>query len=303
MKRALAFAAILLVALGALYMAERKTRSDVVSPKAVTNMAADWQRDVSRAPLRLTRLSDAEETRIGEELAAQYGRTEAAFTPEEQALERYVKSVGGRVAARAKRKLAYRFHLIPSASLINAFALPGGHVFIGSGLLDEMTSEDELAYVLGHEIEHIDHYHAAERVQIEAQLKHLNLDLVAALASIPMSLWQAGYTKEEEFEADREGLRAAVSAGYSAEGATKMLERFERLHSEYVIHAKTPTEELGKLAIEGLVSYFRSHPLPSERLTQVRDLIAREHLPTRPTKPFRIEYEVRSPKAKPLTEP
>jgi beta-barrel assembly-enhancing protease len=293
-KRALTFAAILLVSLAALYMAQRRTRTDVVSPNAITNMAADWQRDVSRAPLHLTRLTDSEETRIGDELAQQYVGQNAAFSPEEQALERYVKSVGGRVAAHAKRKLSYRFHLIPSSGFINAFALPGGHVFIGSGLLDEMTSEDELAFVLGHEIEHIDHYHAVERVQIEAQLRHLNLDVVAAIASIPMSLWQAGYSKDEEFEADREGLRATVSTGYSAQGATRMLERYDSLRSEYVIHAKTPPEELGKLAIEGLESYFRSHPLPSERLAQVRDLIAREHLATPPTKPFRVEYEVRS---------
>ena len=101
--------------------------------------------------------------------------------PEMQATEKYVNQIGGRVAAHTKRKLPYRFHLIPSRDLINAFALPGGHVFVGQGLLDRMTSEDELAFVLGHELEHIDHYHAVERVQIEAQLKNLDLDVVAAL--------------------------------------------------------------------------------------------------------------------------
>jgi predicted Zn-dependent protease len=291
-KRALAFAAVVLVAVAAIYFAERKPRTDAVSPNAVVNMAADWQRDLSRAPLHVTRISDIEETRIGDELAHRYDQESDPYSAEEQALQRYVNAVGGRVAAHAQRKLSYRFHLVPNEYLINAFALPGGHVFIGKGLLDQMTSEDELAFVLGHEIEHIDHYHAVERVQVEAQLKHLNLDVVAAIASIPMSLWQAGYTKQEEFEADREGLRAAVSAGYSAQGAIKMLNNFDRLHSEYVIHAKTPTEELSRMAIEGLEGYFRSHPLPAERLAQVTDLIAREHLATPPLKPFRIEYEV-----------
>lgn len=64
-----------------------------------------------------------------------------------------MSEVGDRVAARAHRKLPYRFHLVANLDLINAFALPGGHVFVGLGLLHQMTGEDELACVLGHEIE------------------------------------------------------------------------------------------------------------------------------------------------------
>ena len=80
----------------------------------------------------------------------------------------YVSRVGAKVAARAHRKLPYKFHYIPNMDFVNAFALPGGHVYIGAGLVALMDSEDELAAVLGHEIEHIDHYHCAERVQTEA---------------------------------------------------------------------------------------------------------------------------------------
>jgi len=108
-----------------------------------------------------------------------------------------------------------------------------------------------------------------------------------------MSLWQAGYSKDEEAEADREGLRIAVAAGYSAQGAVNLLERWTQLHREYVIHAETPTDELGQVAIEGLAGYFRSHPLPLERLAQVNEIIARDHLATgKPLKPFRFEYEI-----------
>jgi predicted Zn-dependent protease len=295
MRRALAFAVVLLVGAGALYFAQRRTGHEAVSPNAVVNVVADWQRDISRAPMRVSRISDDEETRIGDELTAQYETAQPSQTPETQALEHYVRQVGGRVAAHAKRKLAYRFHLIPSSDFINAFALPGGHIFIGQGLLDQLRSEDELAFVLGHEIEHVDHYHAVERVQVEAQLKHLNLDIVAGIAQIPISLWQAGYSKDEEFEADREGMRAAVAAGYSAQGSVKLLERFSKLHREYVIHAETPTEELNQLAVDGLMGYFRSHPLPSERLAQAKEVIAQDHLATEPPlKPFHIEYEVTS---------
>ena len=291
MKRILALAAVLLVAVGALYLAQRHTRHDAVSANAVVDVVADWQRDVTRVPMRLTRISDAEEMQIGNQLAKQYAAPSP--NPEERALEQYLNEVGGHVAAHAKRKLVWHFHLLSDTSFINAFALPGGHIFVGTGLLDQLNSEDELAFVLGHEIEHVDHYHAAERVQIEAKLRHLDLDIVGQLASIPMSLWQAGYSKDEEFEADREGLRVSVAAGYSALGAVTLLDRWTQLHREYVIHAETPTDELSQLAIEGLAGYFRSHPLPSERLAQVNQVIGQDHLSTdKPLKPFHIEYEV-----------
>jgi len=96
-----------------------------------------------------------------------------------------------------------------------------------------------------------------------------------------MSLWQAGYSKEQEFEADREGLRLAALAGYSPQGAIDMLNRFEDLDREYVIHAETPPEELSQVAVEGLEGYFRTHPLPSERLAQARAVIAQDGLDAR----------------------
>jgi len=295
MKSVLAMVAILLIAGVALYLAQQRKREDVVSVNAVVDAAADWQRDLTRVRMHLTRISDEQETRIGDQLAKQYASTEPAETAELAAMERYVNDVGARVAAHAKRKLAFRFHLIPNVDLVNAFALPGGHVFIGQGLLDQMTSEDELAFVLGHEIEHIDHYHAVERVQIEAQLNKLNLDIVAAVAEIPISLWQDGYSKDQEFEADREGIRIASAAGYSPQGAVNMLERWTKLRNEYVIHAETPTSELSQLAIQGLTGYFRTHPLPSERLAQANQVIAQDRLPlNRPLKPFHVEYEVTS---------
>ena len=152
-----------------------------------------------------------------------------------------------------------------------------------------MTSEDELACVLGHEIEHIDHYHAVERIQIEAQLKRLDLDAIAALAQIPIGLWQAGYSKEQELEADREGIRLAAAAGYSPQGAVNLMNRLAELHREYVIHASTPVDELSQVAIEGLQGYFRSHPLPEERLDQARKVIAEDGLDaTKPLTPLAI---------------
>lgn len=278
MKRMVALAVVLLVAAAALYLAQRRVHKDAVSASAVVDTAADWQRDLTRVPMHLTRLTDAQETRIGDELVQQYIDAMPAATGESQATQRYIGKVGERVASHARRKLEYRVHLIADPDFINAFALPGGHVFIGQGLLDQMKSEDELAFVLGHEIEHIDHYHAVERVQIEAQLHNLDLDVLAGIAGIPMSLWQAGYSKDEEFEADREGLSIASAAGYSPQGAIMLLTTFERLDREYVIASDTPADELSQIAIDGLEGYFRTHPLPAERLAQANRIIAEDHL-------------------------
>jgi len=293
MKQVLALTAILIIAGTSLYYAQRRNHADAVSANAVVDLAADWQRDLSRVPMRITRISDQEELRIGNELAQQYESYEAVQSPEARTIERYIDEVGNHVATHSKRKLPFRFHLVSDGNLINAFALPGGHIFVGQGLLDRMTSEDELAFVLGHEIEHVDHYHAVERVQIEAQLKNLNLGAMAGLAQIPLSLWQIGYSKDEELEADREGLRLASASGYSAKGAVNLLERWAQLRREYVIHAENPTEELSQLAIEGLTGYFRTHPLPSERLAQADDVIVQDRLPMdKPLKPLRVQREI-----------
>ena len=293
MKRLAAFFAVLVVGVAALYFSQRRQDSTPVSANAVVEIAADAQRDLSRAPMRLTRLSDDEEIAIGNQLAEQYPAVNAQLTPEEQATQNYIRRVGNTVAANAHRKLPYSFYLLPDRATINAFSLPGGHVYIEEGLLDLMTSEDQLAVVLGHEIEHIDHYHCAERVQIEARLRNLKLDVLGALLQIPISAWEAGYNKDEELEADREGMRLAVLGGYSPYGAVSLFEEFSKLQDEYIIHARTPGQELSDLAIQSLEGYFRSHPLSSERLAQANRVIAQEGWQDRKAqKPFRVEFQV-----------
>ena len=95
--------------------------------------------------------------------------------------------------------------------------------------------------------------------------------------AIPAAIFEAGYSKDQELEADREGTHLAVWAGYSPLGAVRMFETFDRLYQEYVRRAQSPQEELSRVAIQTLEGYFRSHPLPSERIEQIRKLIADEH--------------------------
>ena len=295
MKRAVGFVLVLGLGVAAIYYSQHRTTPTTVSANGLVAMMADAQRDLSRAPMRVTRVSDGEEIAIGNQLAQQYAQVPGNLTPGEQGLESYVQHVGESVAAHAHRRLPYSFHLVADRNMINAFSLPGGAVYVGEGLTTLMTSEDQLAVVLGHEVEHIDHYHCVERVQIEARLRHLQLDIVGALLQIPLAVWEAGYNKDEEMEADREGIRLAVLGGYSPYGAVSLFERFGKLQKEYVIHAESPEDELSELAMQSLAGYFRSHPQASERLAQANGLIAQEGWQGRKEqKAFRVEYEVRN---------
>jgi beta-barrel assembly-enhancing protease len=129
-------------------------------------------------------------------------------------------------------------------------------------------------------------------VQIEAQSRKLHLEILGELAQLPIELWQAGYSKDQELEADREGMMLAVSSSYSPYGSVKLFERFSRMEQEYVIHARTPEQEISQLAIQGLAGYFRSHPPTSERLAQANQIILSQNWQDRKSlKPFRVAYD------------
>jgi predicted Zn-dependent protease len=167
---------------------------------------------------------------------------------------------------------------------VNAFALPGGHIFIGKGLISLMDSEDELADVLGHEVDHIDRYHCAERVQLEARTRKIPL---SGLMQLPIAIFQAGYSKEQELEADREGTLLATHAGYSAEGAVRMFERLGRMQPASSKNRKgSPLGQVPRIAIQSLTGYFRSHPYPEERKEQIERMIANGKLVAKAERPL-----------------
>ncbi|MGH9642574.1 MAG: M48 family metalloprotease, partial [Terriglobales bacterium] len=288
MKRWILLAGILLLAIASIVESERRKLDVPPSPSALLYLVADTEQELTRMPVSFTRMSDAEEIHIGDELAKYYASGESPeTTPENTIIEHYLRRVGEQVARNAHRRLPYKFHYLPNSYLINAFALPGGHVFVGGGLLAIMDSEDELAAVLGHEIEHIDHYDCSERVQREQALRKLPL---GGLIAIPIEVFEAGYNKDQELQADRDGTKLAVEAGYSANGAVRMFETFARLYEEYEGRAKTPQEELSRVALQTLEGYFRSHPLPSERIAQVQRLIANEGWTARPERDLAVAY-------------
>ncbi|HUJ41846.1 MAG TPA: M48 family metalloprotease [Candidatus Acidoferrales bacterium] len=277
--------AVLLAAVG-LVMSEMRKPDVPVSPAPLLFFLADTQRELTRMPMAVTRLPDDEEIRIGSQLAREY---EAMFprvqgNAEAQAVQDYIQKVGTAVAQHAHRKLPYQFHYVPDVNFINAFALPGGHVFIGEGLLALMTTEDALAAILGHEIEHIDHYHCAERLQIELAMRRIPL---AGVAALPVAVFVAGYTKDQELEADREGAKLAAAAGYSPLEVIAVFEEFDKLYKQTHDRSRNPAEEVSRVAMQTLEGYFRSHPLPQERIAAVRREVG--SLPAPPSRPLEFQ--------------
>ena len=280
------------LSVAAIVTSERHKVDAPASPAAVLYLVADTEQELTRMPVNFTRMSDDEEIQIGDEIARMYGASfpENNKKDEVATVEKYLNQVGGVLTARTHRKLPYRFHYIPNEYMINAFALPGGHVYVGAGLLGLMDSEDELAAVLGHEIEHVDHYHCADRAQQEQALRRIPL---GGLVAIPVLVFQAGYSKDHELEADREGTRLAVQAGYSANGAMRMFEEFDRMYKRYRVQrarASSPQEELSDVAMQTLEGYFRSHPLPAERSAQVQKMIATEGWPAHSERDLAVAY-------------
>jgi predicted Zn-dependent protease len=289
MRRWFPLALIVIAGLAALIAAQYQRVRTQPSPQAILSTVADAEREVARVPAHLDHMSDAEEIAVGSALAQSY---ESAWKLDQQSeaakrVEAYLQTVGALVAGHATRKLPYRFHYVARPSFVNAFALPGGHVFVGEGLLKLVQSEDALAAVIGHEVEHVDLRHCAERAETEANLRHLGL--AGDLLSLPVNVFTASYSKDQELEADRYGTALAVDASYSPEGILQLLDAFGRLEGKAEHGADrsgSPIDEATQVSLETLQGYLRSHPPAAERKEQIEHLMRSERWPKPTLRPL-----------------
>lgn len=205
-----------------------------------------------------------EEAKIGREAAA----TLLGASPllEDEAMQRYVNRVGRWVALQSERpELPWRFAIIDHPN-VNAFAAPGGYVFITRGLMFQLRNEAELAGVLGHEIMHVVRKHHLEALQSEARLKLAGSVASAALeqrgkdasdyawvAAGAKTLYTRGLDRDDEFDADRMGVVLAARAGYDPYGLPAVLQRLDSMAADD-----------GRLAL-----LFKTHPAPADRLAEL----------------------------------
>ncbi len=207
--------------------------------------------------------------RLGEETAKTVA--DEIGLVDDRALTAYVESVGQRVAAAVPgRQFSYRFAVVDQAEP-NAFAAPGGHIYVSRGLLALTRSEDELAGVLAHEIQHVERRHSVKQMKKEARLGLLALpgvvvggivsDDLAALAGKPFQAVAAGYSRDQEREADALGQPVAAAAGYDPLAIAAILGRMERFIETVTDEKRAPT-------------FFDSHPTTPERVATLESRAA-----------------------------
>jgi hypothetical protein len=146
-------------------------------------------------------LSSADEVRAGDALFVLFRQSPGfADTPESRAIEACLRKIGAKVAQNAQRKLPYKFHLDPHPGLRECRRIPGRSDRGGGGILALMSHEEELAVVLGHEIEHIDLNQCAQRLTDEMKKNHIRPDQFDKLS---IDDFGNPYDKDVELAADR----------------------------------------------------------------------------------------------------
>jgi len=139
---------------------------------------------------------------------------------QDEELLAYVRSVGIRLVRHAPtRPFEYEFKIVDQ-SVPNAFALPGGKIYVSRGLLALVQSEDELAGVLGHEITHAAERHAAARIDYSSRINPFAIGYMRAAAI-------AAYGRDQEHDADRGGQILAAKAGYDPSGISTFLRKLD----------------------------------------------------------------------------
>jgi predicted Zn-dependent protease len=181
-------------------------------------------------------IGETEERDIGAKMAAQIRAEKKVFT--DRVVTDYVSRTGQRIAALSDRpNITYQFTVIEDKSL-NAFALPGGYVYIHTGLLRQLDSQSQLAGVLGHEISHIVARHSVKLLQEGLGLQILSSlvfggagEGTQAAVGVGLALIMRGYSRGAEEEADSYGTIYMTRAGYNPEGMAQVMDKLAAVTS------------------------------------------------------------------------
>jgi beta-barrel assembly-enhancing protease len=209
------------------------------------------------------RLTAEQEVELGRKLApqmaAQFGGVSADPARE------LVSRVGSRIVAQssaARASYRFNFHLLADTRTVNAFALPGGQIFITQALLKLLKSEDEVAGVLGHEVGHVLARHSAEHLA-KQQLTQQLIGAIAIgsgsydatqLAQLAGSLINMKHGRDDELESDTLGLRLMREAGYDPRAMLSVMQKLEKASGG----SRQP-------------EFASTHPSPANRIARIRE--------------------------------
>jgi len=205
-------------------------------------------------------VSQQQEVAIGQDYSQQINAQLPIVSDPE--INRYVNVLGDEIARRTSRAdLDWRFYIVDSRE-VNAFAVPGGYIYVNRGLIERTSRMDELAGVLGHEIGHVVRRHSIEQMQ-KAQGANIGVTLACVLTGVCNSQIAgaainvaggavfARFSRQDELEADQEAIANTVRAGISPQGIVTM---FEKLLQE---RRSRPSAVAG---------WFATHPMEEDRI-------------------------------------
>jgi len=211
-------------------------------------------------------ITASDEIAIGLQATPQMVQQHGGIHPD-QRRQTFIKEIGRRLlGAPSIRGTEYRydFHVLADPSVVNAFALPGGQVFITDALLSRLTSEDMVAGVVGHEIGHVIHRHGAERMAKmdltqgltgAAVLASGNYDTAQAAQMIG-NLVNMSYGREQELESDEIGVLLMIESGYDPEALISVMDVLEEASGG----SKVP-------------EFQSTHPSPENRREKIMEAI------------------------------
>lgn len=210
-------------------------------------------------------LSTKEEVRLGKDAAAEVERRYRVVRNTPEAAR--VGSIGAKIIAHCDQREGVPYFVkVLDVDQVNAVSLPGGPLYVYTGLLDFLGADDDaLACIIGHEVGHIDARHAAKQMSQQLVAK-LGVSILIRgrtaqdIASVTSDLLALSYSREDEYEADHRGVSYAHRAGFKATG---MIHFFKKLMEKEKGSSKEP-------------EILRTHPYAAARLARVERIIERQ---------------------------
>jgi len=215
---------------------------------------------------QLMLVSEGQEIQMGAQYDSQVVTSIGVYP--DPALQTYVADLGRKLAATSERpNLAWTFRVVDDPS-VNAFAIPGGHVYVTRGILAHITNEAELATVMGHEIGHVTARHTAQQMT-QQQLAGLGLAIgtiassriaqYAGQASQALQVLFLKFSRDDESQADQLGIRYSSRANYDSREMIHVMQMLDKIE----------TESGGKLP-----EWLATHPAPANRIEHINAILA-----------------------------
>ena len=215
-------------------------------------------------------VSQQQEVQLGQQESAQIQQQLPLV--QDAVISQYVSSLGNQIASHTSRSdLQWQFYVV-NTDVVNAFALPGGIVYVNRGVLERADRMDELAGVMAHEIEHVVRRHSVKQME-QMQGANVGVALACALTGVCNNQAAAAainvggtaifakFSREDEVQADEGGFHNVINAGISPEG---MLSFFQKLLAE----------EQQSGSSSAVSSWFSDHPGTQDRIADIQRMLA-----------------------------